>query len=368
MAAQVTNYKCPACTGPLHFAGGSGQLECEYCGSKYEVSTIEEMYAEKNQEAVEAAAKAENQEASAAEGWDLSGLEADWGSDGAGMKAYSCPSCGAELICDAATAATSCPYCDNPTIVPGQFDGALKPDFIIPFKLDQKAAEAALKNFYKGKLFLPKAFADSNRIKEIKGVYVPFWLYDGEAEADVTYQATKVSVRRSGNEEITTTRHYHVRRAGSVAFEKIPVDASTKMPDEYMDSVEPFRYEELKSFSNAYLPGYLADKFDVSAEECSKRADERASRSALDAMRDSVTGYDSCIPVSESVNLKRGKVSYALMPVYMLNTKWKGENYLFAMNGQTGKLIGNLPVSWGKFWAWFAGIAVPIALIMAFLF
>lgn len=154
MASQVTNYKCPACTGPLHFVGASGKLECDYCGAQYEVADIEKLYADKEAAAAAASEKAEakaeaNRQKMAdmeSQGWDTSGLSSDWGAEADGMKAYNCPSCGAELICDASTAATSCPYCGNPTVVPGQFSGALKPDFVLPFKLSKEDAVAALKN------------------------------------------------------------------------------------------------------------------------------------------------------------------------------------------------------------------------------
>ncbi|MBR3606325.1 MAG: hypothetical protein IKL51_01955 [Lachnospiraceae bacterium] len=372
MAAQITNYQCPACTGPLHFVGASGKLECDYCGTHYQVEEIEALYADKDKAAAEAAKEAEKREEArtgenSGEEWDMSGLNDDWGADGEGMKAYSCPSCSAELICDESTAATSCPYCNNPTIVPGKFDGALKPDYVIPFKLDKKAAIAALKKHYEGKVLLPKRFISENHIEEIQGVYVPFWLFDGKADADITFDATRSHSHRSGNERITITEHYKVRRAGTVDFEKIPVDASSKMPDTHMDAIEPFNYDELKPFSNAYLPGYLANKYDVSVEDCAKRADKRATQSAYDAMRNSVTGYETCSATQKYINLERGQVKYALLPVYMLNTKWNGEDYLFAMNGQTGRLIGNLPIAWGKFWAWFIGIAAPVAAITAWL-
>ena len=161
MADQITNYKCPACTGPLHFVGASGKLECDYCGASYDVAQIEALYAEKEGKAAAAQQSAEEKAAAekkTAEGseWDMSDLSTDWGAEGEGMKAYNCPSCGAQLICDATTAATSCPYCGNPTVVPGQFAGTLKPDFVIPFKLSKEDAVAALKNHYKGKPLLPK--------------------------------------------------------------------------------------------------------------------------------------------------------------------------------------------------------------------
>ena len=366
MPAQVTNYKCPACGGPLHFAGASGRLECDYCGSSFDVKEIEASMAQAEAKAADAFQKEEaKQPSQTAEGWDLSDLNGDWGADAAGMKAYNCASCGAELICDETTAATSCPYCGNPTIVPGQFAGVLKPDLVIPFKLDKKAAEEALKKHYKGRPFLPGKFSNNNHIQEVKGVYVPFWLFDAKADGAASYEATTSTSHREGKYEVTTTRHYRVRREGVASFEKVPADGSSKMPDDYMDSIEPFDYGELKPFSTAYLPGFLADRYDVTAQDCAKRADDRCRNSILELLQDTVTGYDTVTPTGESVTLTRGKVHYALMPVWLLSTKWSGKNFLFAMNAQTGKMVGDLPVSWGKFFLTFAGLTALFTVISA---
>ena len=369
MPTQVTNYQCPACTGPLHFVGASGKLECEYCGASYEVAEIEALYAEKEekaaaaQQAAEEANAGQNPPSEDGDAWDTSGFSEDWGTEGDGMRAYSCPSCGAELICDENTAATSCPYCGNPTVVPGQFSGQLKPDFIIPFKLSKEDAVKALKNHYKGKILLPKSFTQENHVQKIQGVYVPFWMFDGEAEGDAHYEATRTHTYESNDERVTETEFYHIYRAGSVAFEMVPVDASSKMPDGHMDSIEPYNYKELKPFSTAYLPGFLADKFDVTVEQCRQRADQRCEGTFLAALRGTIKRYDSCTLTDCSVHLNRGQVHYALMPVWMLNTKWRGKDFLFAMNGQTGKLVGDLPTSWVKFWGLFAAIAIPLSLL-----
>ena len=373
MPSQITNYQCPACTGPLHFVGASGRLECEYCGSSYSVAEIEALYAKKEEAAVQAneaaqaaQAAAEQQAAQLAqEGWDIDAAGEAWGAEGEGMKAYNCPSCGAQLICDATTAATSCPYCGNPTVVPGQFAGTKKPDLIIPFKLSKEDAVKALSAHYKGKPLLAKAFSNQNHIEEIQGVYVPFWLFDGTADADVNYEATRSHVRETPRERIITTEHYNVYRSGQVGFSNVPVDASSKMPDAHMDSIEPYDYSALTRFSTAYLPGFLADKYDVEQEDCSRRADVRCEESALEAMASTVTGYESVTPLGHDVRLHRGKVKYALLPVWMLSTKWNGQTFLFAMNGQTGKLIGDLPVSKGRFWGWFGAIFAPLAALLA---
>lgn len=377
MPTQVTNYQCPACTGPLHYSAKSGKLACDYCGSSFDVAEIEALYARKEAEAAAAkqaadakaeaaqAAKAEAAEAAAASGgWDTSDLSRDWGAEADGLRVYSCPSCGAELICDQSTAATACPYCGNPAIVPGQFSGALRPDYILPFRLNKDDAVQALRAHYKGKPFLPRSFTSANHIEQIQGVYVPFWLFDGGAEGAASYRASNTNVFETGDYEITETRHYHVVRAGSLAFEKIPVDASSKMPDDHMDSIEPFDYAQLRPFSTAYLPGYLADKYDVTIDDSRDRADTRCRETLAQALRDTVTGYGACVTEREDIALRRGKVHYALLPVWMLSTKWRGQDFLFAMNGQTGKLVGDLPTDRGRFWGMFAAIAAPLTVAL----
>lgn len=377
MPTQVTNYQCPACTGPLHYSAKSGKLACDYCGSSFDVAEIEALYARKETEAAAAkqaadakaeaaqAAKAEAAEAAAASGgWDTSDLSRDWGAEADGLRVYSCPSCGAELICDQSTAATACPYCGNPAIVPGQFSGALRPDYILPFRLSKDDAVQALRAHYKGKPFLPRSFTSANHIEQIQGVYVPFWLFDGGAEGAASYRASNTNVFETGDYEITETRHYHVVRAGSLAFEKIPVDASSKMPDDHMDSIEPFDYAQLRPFSTAYLPGYLADKYDVTIDDSRDRADTRCRETLAQALRDTVTGYGACVTEREDIALRRSKVHYALLPVWMLSTKWHGQDFLFAMNGQTGKLVGDLPTDRGRFWGMFAAIAAPLTVAL----
>ena len=361
MATQITNYQCPNCTGPLRFAGDVGQVVCDHCGVQMEVSVVEQIYADKAQAA--AAAGTESQ-------WDLTMTSNQWtAEEAAHLRGYLCPSCSAQIICDDTTAATSCPYCDNPTVVPGQLTGMLKPDYVIPFKLDKNAATAALAKHYKGKRFLPKAFTANNRVEEIKGVYVPFWLYDKQAHASMRFSGTRVTSYRAGNYQITDTDHYRVLREGNIAFTKVPVDASSKMPDAHMDAIEPFQYSELQPFSPAYLPGFLADRYDEDAATCSQRADKRIEASTEQAMRATASGYHSLITEYKAINTAQGTVKYALMPVWMLATKWQDKNFLFAMNGQTGKLIGNLPTHWGKFFAWFAGMsAAMMALCYLILF
>ncbi|MDY5957612.1 MAG: hypothetical protein SPJ22_10835, partial [Frisingicoccus sp.] len=174
------------------------------------------------------------------------------------MRIYSCESCGGEIVADENTGATTCPFCGNRVLMKGQFTGGLKPNFIIPFKLDKKDAKKAYLNHLKGKPFLPKVFKDENHIDEIKGVYVPFWLFDGDVEANISYSAERTSVWESGDTEYTEHEFYMAKRAGSIQYAHIPADGSKKMDDTLMESIEPYDFSEAVDFRTAYLAGFLA--------------------------------------------------------------------------------------------------------------
>ena len=351
MATDVTNYQCPSCTGPLHYSGKSGKLECEYCGSAYDVAEIEAIYAKKDTQS-EAQEPAQEQKSD----------DPQWNAEH--MHVYNCTSCGAELICDENTAATNCPYCGNPTVIAKQFEGVLQPDYVIPFALDQKAASDALQQHCRGKWFLSRAFTSENHLKKFQGVYVPFWLFDVHVSVAATLHATRSQTFEDDDYEVTTTEHYKLERAGCIDFEKIPVDASKKMPDDYMDSLEPYDYAQLKPFSTAYLPGFLADKFDVSIKDSKPRVDERVRNSTLSYLSQTVTGYEACEIERSNFTVDQTHFRYALLPVWLMNTQCNGKTYLFAVNGQTGKVVGDIPVSWKRFYATFGVIAAVLFVIL----
>ena len=264
--------------------------------------------------------------------------------------------------------ATSCPYCGNPVVVVDSFDGMLRPDYVIPFKLDKNAAKAALENHVKGKVLLPKLFKSKNRIDSITGIYVPFWLFDCDTDANIRYKATRISSWSDSRYNYTKTDHFSLLRSGSMGFDKVPVDGSTKMDDTFMEAIEPFDYSQTVDFQTAYLAGYLADKYDVDANASIPRVNERIKASTVSAFQSTTMGYATCVPEDVNVRIKQGAIGYALLPVWMLNTEYMGKTYSFAMNGQTGKLIGDLPCDRAKFWGIFGGVFALAATIASLFF
>lgn len=340
----LQEYKCPSCGGAIAFDSGIRKMKCPFCDTEFEMEALAAYDSEL------ASSQTDDMSWETAAGGEWQEGEAD------GLRSFVCKSCGGEIVGDENTAAASCPFCGNPVVMMGQFSGALKPDYIIPFKLDKKAAKAALQKHYGGKRLLPKIFKDQNHIDEIKGVYVPFWLFDANAEANIRYKATRVRTWSDSNYNYTETSFFAVSRGGVVGFERVPVDGSSKMPDDLMESIEPFQFSDAVDFRTAYLAGYLADKYDVDAKQSIERANERIKRSAEEAFASTVQGYTSVVPETSSVKLHGGKAKYVLYPVWLLNTAWNGQKYTFAMNGQTGKLVGDLPVDKSVARKWTIGL------------
>ncbi len=349
--SDIIEYKCPCCAGAITFDSASQKMKCPYCDTEFDVETLRELDAELNEEQEEPV-----WESTAGSEWQEGEAE--------GIKTYNCESCGGQIMGDETTAATSCPYCGNPVVFTGQLAGGLKPDFVIPFKLNKNDAKKAFAKHLMGKRLLPKVFKDQNHIDEIKAVYVPFWLFDADVDAHIRYKATRIRTWSDSSYNYTETSYYAVSRGGKLAFERVPVDGSSKMEDCLMESVEPFDFSEAKDFQTAYLSGYLADKYDVDESESVSRANERIKNSTVENFRKTVTGYATVIPEHNNIKFNNGKAKYALYPVWVMNTSWNGEKYIFAMNGQTGKFVGNLPLDKKAFWTWFFSIALSCGAVI----
>ena len=350
---ELHEYQCPACGGALAFDSDLQKLKCPFCESVYEISELD------------AAGDLTAEPSPTPNRDDV----AQWSEDEqSGLSTYVCQSCAGEIIADSTTGATTCPYCDNPVVVKGHFQGSLRPDSIIPFKLKKDKAISALLNHYRGKIFLPKTFKDKNKLNEIKGIYVPFWLYSGRVDADIKFNAEKVRKWSDSTYDYTETSTYNALREGTLDFNGVPVDGSSKMQNELMDSIEPYNVDEAVDFNTAYMAGYLADKFDEDVDTCFGRADTRVRNTTISAFSETVRGFSNVSMRSGRVLFGEVKTKYMLLPVWLLNTTWNDKNYTFAMNGQTGKLIGELPIDKKKANLFFLAISGGLFIIGAGLY
>ncbi len=353
-STAVIEYKCPCCDAGLTFSSEKQELTCDYCGNTFET------------DAVQAYNDSKKAYADQPVQWDEIESFSPWDSqEQAQLNAFQCPSCGGEILCEATTAATFCPYCDNPTILPSRLSGSIRPDGVIPFQKTREDAKAAFLHLCKGKPLLPKAFTEKQHIEHITGLYVPFWLYDCQGDFQGTYRATRVRSWSDSNYTYTKTSHYLLQRAADADFVGIPMDGSSKMDDTFMESIEPYDYKGMVPFDMAYLSGFLADKYDVPSEAGDGRIRQRVDNAIREQLHTTMLGYTSVLPAGTQLKIKASRARYVLMPVWILNTRYKDRVYTFAMNGQTGKMTGAFPVCIKRTIAWAAGIFLAAASLVS---
>ena len=340
MQRSLSEQKCPKCGAPLRFDPASGKSVCDWCGASYEIST--------------------EADAGLGEGGDYDApVELE-------LPLYNCLSCGAEIVADAVSASITSPYCGNNIVMTEKVTGGLRPDGIIPFKIDKKELPAAVRRFYADKKLLPRGFFSESSIENVGGVYVPFWLYDCTLSGRAHYEGRQSTSAREGDYIVTETRYYDVVRDVSMHFDQIPVDGSERLDDALMDSLEPFDMKDAVPFKLDYLSGFCAERFDRSSEQVMDRAEYRMRTSALSiADANARSGYESVTRLDDDLAPSEVDTKYMLLPVYTFSVKHGGKYYDFAMNGQTGKVVGDLPIDSGRtaLW-WLKHFAIAFGLLM----
>lgn len=322
---SVIEYKCPNCGSGMVFDSETEMLSCPSCGRKDNIENIPDPLKQ------QANAEDEAQE-------------------------YHCTSCGAVILTDPETSATTCSFCGSAVVLGDRLSGKLTPAVVIPFAISKEEAVKAFKKWCRNGLLTPSGFMSADRIKGMTGIYVPFWLYELHNNVEVHGHATKVRIYTSGDYEYTETQHFEIYRKIRLNYLKVPIDASEKMNDELMDKLEPFPYEHLKDFKTPYLAGYIAEKYSYDDKALLPRAKDKI-REFIDAyIASTVSGYTSVSYTDKQIDTNAKQADYALFPVWMVQYDFGKKDYTFAMNGQTGKVVGKPPLSKAKVAAWFAGI------------
>lgn len=356
--SSAVAYKCPQCNASLSFNPKTQGFDCEFCGGHFTQSQLESIETESiDNLPMGDAQEFDNDESTT----DTEGFEKD-------NRLYLCPGCGAAVIAESELSASAiCHYCHTPIVMSGRLSGEYCPDMIIPFV---KTREDALEGFKqwtaKYKAFLAKGFGSPESLAKIQGIYVPYWLADCITEGVMVADGYKaVGSVRSGDYIIKTEKKYTVVRNGTIKFDRIPADGSKKADDALMESVEPFDYSKLVDFKMAYLAGHNAEKYDVTKEQVYPRINERACAETKNQFDKSVVGYSRKVVQSEKYRVKGIRWKYVMLPIWILSYTYKGRMYYYAMNGETGKFGGTLPMNKTKLNLISFGIPIAIALIFS---
>lgn len=312
--SMAQSEKCPSCGGNLIFSAEEQTLNCSFCGKSYTPEKLDLLSHIKVYDQDEA----EEEEADKNE--------------------IVCNSCGANIIADKFTTATVCAFCGSPSLVVKRLGRQFRPDYIVPFKVTREEAEKKIREFAKTKKYVPSDFFGDKNIKRLQGIYVPFWLMDSRCEITVFGTGVK---QRMGYKDM-----YSVQAGREIHLVNVPFDGSLDINDQLMEGIEPFDSSELVPFKTSYLQGYFAKRYDVAIDKQLDRIFYRMEAFGKEAVKFTMDkdytdfNFDCC-----SVRVKEPKQKYVLYPVWLLTYEYDGLYYQIALNGQTGKVDGNFPVS-----------------------
>ncbi len=360
-------YKCPHCNAGLTFNVESGGFDCEFCGGHFTQEQLDSISAA----SIEAIPDFTEQELTDEEKYNNHPKDAEETKRfEEENRLYICPTCGAHIITESELSATAiCHYCHSPIVLSGRLQGEYCPDMIIPFRQTKTDALIGFDNWTKKhKTFLAKGFGSPESLAKIQGIYVPFWLTDCITEGLLVADGYQhVGSVRVGDYVTVTEKKYTVVRHGTLEFAKIPADGSLKADDLLMESIEPFDYSGLVDFKMSYLSGHNAEKYDVTKEQVYPRINGRAISQTKAAFNNTVKGYTRKVVRTENYKVKGVRWKYVMLPMWFLSYNYKGKYYYYAMNGQTGKFGGTLPVNMTKLILLSFGIPVLVALVISFL-
>ncbi len=330
---KIVTYKCKNCGSDLTFNATSGKLQCSSCKSEFYVSELENVSQTEFETIVEKTTTSSYSNSD--------------------VKEFNCDNCGAVLVTDAHTASTNCNYCGSSMVIKERLSGTVAPAQVIPFKITQSQAQEALKKWCRNGRVTPNDFLTETRLRNLEGLYVPFWLYDVNANAEGEALCTRVRTYMTSSHNVREVRHYIAYRRVAADYLKIPADASEKMEDGLMDLLEPFNYNDLVPFNAAYLSGFCSEKYNFTDKELFTRIQQRTNTFIRDYMRSTIHGYTTVHLNNVRGNSQQRNAVYTLLPVYVINYKYKDKVYTFAMNGQTGKVAGKPPICKAKVFKYF---------------
>lgn len=339
---MILHYTCPDCGAEMVYDIKRRKLHCDHCSKEMELSQVSSLGTEDL-----SAAKTSDK----MEGDILAGQE------------YHCPNCGGLMVAKDKETSTNCAYCGAPMILADRLSGKRRPAKLLPFQMDRQDAEKAFRKWCRNGRFSPRGFTSAENIQRLRGMYIPYWLFQFDTRVDISAQATRVRVFRQGDYQITETEFYDIQRAYKLQYKDIPLDASQQLEDSEMAKLEPFNFSELKAFNMPYLAGFDSSSYDFDETEMAPSAKSKVEKYARDYAQGAVSGYSMVHLNSHTINFEREDEAFIFVPIWFVDYNYHGKVYKFMMNGQNGRIAGTPPTSRGKIAVWWAGISAVLFII-----
>lgn len=324
-------FDCNGCGGPLRFDPSTQKMLCAYCGNSYEVDSLN-----KNNNAIE-----DNE-------YDVT--------------LFTCPQCGGQLGGVETSSAEFCSFCGTPLILNSRMSHMKSPKYIIPFKKSKEASVKALHKHLRKAFFTPNGFKNA-KIDSVRGIYIPTWTYDIEQKGNVTLEVNEEERKLVGD---SYNSEYALTSKIDVLYEGIPHDASEDFADRISETLEPYEYKDRKPFNAAYVAGFFSDILDVDSSRYKEDAINMANEHTYNELLNQVdVGYGELKEVNEKgltslLHTKVRNIDNVLIPVWFFAYRNKNRVAYAAVNGETGKVVSDLPIDIKKIWFFAFLLALPI--------
>lgn len=355
----VKRIHCSNCGAELKYAPGSDFLICNYCDTRNEIvdAAVDIKELDLNEYLRTEAAKVPQ------------GV----------VEALECSTCGAHNPFDASNVGKECMFCGGHLLTKdaSKID-QIKPQAVLPFNLDQRAAIAKYREWLKGLWFAPNDLQRMQNLPDkVKGIYLPFWTFDantrsfyrGERGIDRTVVESYATTVNGKNETRTRTKvetdWYPASGTVDHFFDDEVVVAHTVLPSQKIDALQPWNLSDIRPFHDDYLRGYLVESYDIGLEAGFAEGKKKIDASIRELVKVDIGGDRQRIHSVES-EYNDLTFKHLLLPVYINAYRFKGKSYTFLVNGQTGKVIGDRPYSAAKIALLVIGILIIIALIVYF--
>ncbi len=339
---DAISYHCPACSADLKFNPTTGSFVCTYCDSVFTQHDLQDQNQQGNAPAQGGTAPAQNGAPQVME--------------------YHCANCGAQVITGTTTVATECYYCHSAVILKSRLTDGDLPQRIVPFKFDKEQAQETFRKWAHRKNFIPKEFGNE---EQMQGVYFPYWLVDVDGEVQYTGTHYQIEERPF----LTSHRRYRVEydivKKGQIHMEDIALSALQKSQKALLEGIQPFHEDGMEPFHMAYLAGFQAEEKDISARALNTPAITNSMAEYAEAkVKDTLPRYGRHVKKTFGFTPQNANWEYSLMPVWLLSRCYKGEYYYFAMNAQTGKVCGKLPIDEAALRRYTKRVGLTIGLVL----
>lgn len=330
-------YKCSKCGSPMIFDAATAKIICTECNTD---ETI----------------KGYAQEFSPLQTTSLSDTF-----DDEEARQYVCRNCNAALVTDNHTALETCFFCGNTMRLGDRMSGDLAPTKVIPFTISKKNALRTYHKWRRNLIFSPREYIKSKYKRDIIGVYIPFWLYKIKVQGEASLHAVHVKNFKEDKEKVTQTSQYNLYRQIDLTYENIPKTASKMFSQKQLENILPYNYNALKTFQLRDLANYYSEQYNTTSESLLESAKETTNTLTDEFLVRSGRNYENISIENKDCTTKVLSSEYALLPVWIVRYDYRDKEYTFLMNGQTGKVAGNPPLSPIK-------LAVSLGLIATFTF